>query len=296
MLKRTLFFGSPGKLSIKNTLLQYEPWQEGEIRKFPLEDLGCLVIESLQMVVTTQCLNALAKQNIAVIFCDEQHMPSAQMLPFSGNTLTQKNSEAQLLSTTALKGKLWQQTVKSKLVNQAKCLEKLGLPCEKMLYLARNTSSGDKGNAEAVGARYYFQQLGLDDPFLRTREGDPPNNALNYGYAILRAACARALIGSGLLCCIGIHHSNQYNAFCLADDIMEPYRPFVDEMIFSERAFFTVPELQKEHKAKLLQSLVMDVKIGNECRPLVNALSFTSASLARCFLKEEKEIAFPEFV
>ena len=210
--------------------------------------------------------------------------------------MTQKNSEAQLLSTSAMKGRLWQQTVKSKLANQAKCLEQLGYPCDKLLYLARNTASGDKGNAEAVGARYYFQQLGLDDPFLRTREGDPPNNALNYGYAVLRAACARALIGSGLLCCIGIHHANQYNAYCLADDIMEPYRPFVDEMIFSERDFFTVPELQKEHKAKLLQSLVMDVKIGNERRPLINALSFTSASLARCFLKEEKEIAFPEFV
>lgn len=241
-------------------------------------------------------MNALAKQNIAVVFCDEQHIPSAQLLSFSGNSLMQKNSEAQLLSTAALKGRLWKQTIKTKIINQARCLEKLGLPHERLLHLAQDTRTDDKDNAEAVAARYYFQQLGVEEPFLRTREGAPPNNALNYGYAILRAACARALTGSGLLCCVGIHHCNQYNAYCLADDIMEPYRPFIDEMIFSERDFFSVPELQKEHKAKLLQLLVLDVKMGNERRPLVNALSFTSASLARCFLKEDKEIHFPGFV
>lgn len=295
MLKRTLFFGSPGKLSVKNTLLHYQPWEGDKERSFPLEDLSCIVIESLQMTLTAYCLNALAACNIAVIFCDEHHMPSAQMLSFSGNTLTQKNTEAQFLSTMPLKGKLWRQTVKAKISNQARCLEKLGLSYQKLLYLSESTKADDVNNNEAVAARYYFQQLGIDEIFLRDRDGEPPNNALNYGYAILRAACARALTGSGLNCCIGLHHSNQYNSFCLADDVMEPYRPFVDAMIFSERDFFSVPELAKEHKAKLLQLLVMDVKIGNECRPLINALSFTTASLVRCFFRESKEISFPEF-
>lgn len=295
MLKRTLFFGSPGKLSVKNTLLHYYPREGGEERFFPLEDLGCIIIESLQITLTAYCLNALANCNIAVIFCDEHHLPSAQILSFAGNTLTHKNSEAQFLSTTALKGRLWQQTVKAKIRNQASCLEKLGLPYQKLQYLSERTKAADDTNNEAVAARYYFQQLGVDEIFLRERDGDPPNNALNYGYALLRAACARALTGSGLNSCIGIHHCNQYNAFCLADDIMEPYRPFADAMIFSERDFFTASELGKEHKARLLQLLVMDVKIGRECRPLVNALSFTTASLVRCFLREDKEIAYPEF-
>ena len=165
MLKRTLFFGSPGKLSVQNTLLHYEPWENGESKNFPIEDLGTVVIESLQMTLTTQSLNALANHNVAVIFCNEQHMPSAQLLTFSGNTLSQKNSEAQLLSNSALKGKLWRQTVMAKITNQARCLEKLGLPCERLLYIAKETKPGDKENAEAVAARYYFQQLGMDDPF-----------------------------------------------------------------------------------------------------------------------------------
>lgn len=296
MLKRTLFFSSPGKLNIKDGLLQYESGNMQEKKTFPLEDLGCIVIESLQMTVTTHCINALALHNIVVVCCDESHMPSVQMLPYSGNSLTQKISEAQYISTAALKSRLWKQTVKAKVINQAKCLNKLNFPGTKLLRLAEAVKTDDQKNIEAVAARYYFQQLGINGSFLRERYGDAPNNALNYGYAILRAACARALVGSGMNCCIGIHHCNQYNPFGLVDDIMEPYRPWVDYMVFSERSFFNVQNLEKEHKSKLLQLLVADVKVGNECRPLCNALAFTSASLARCFLKEEKQILYPEFI
>lgn len=297
MLKRTLFFGSPGKLSVKDSLLCYEAFDREkcpERRTFPIEDIGCVVVESLQMLLTSYCINALAENNTALIFCDASHMPSAQSLPFSGNTLAGKVSLTQLASTDALKGRLWKQTVTAKIQNQAKCLEILGIRDKKLLLLAKQTKSGDADNTEAVAARHYFGLLGTKALFLRGRDGAPPNNALNYGYAILRAACARALTGSGLFCGIGIHHANQYNAFALADDIMEPYRPFADELVFSEIDFFLTPELSREHKAKLLQLLVRDVKIHGEKRPLSNALSFTSASLARCFAREEKVITFPE--
>lgn len=298
MLKRTLFFGSPGRLSVKNDQLCYEPRDPGDgppLRTFPLEDLGCVLVESMQMNLTSFCIDALAENNVALLFCGSTHMPSAQTLPFSGNALTGKNTRAQLDSTSALKARLWKQTVQAKITNQAGCLASLGIEDKSLASLADSTKSGDPGNNEAVAARRYFKLLGLDEPFLREREGDPPNHALNYGYAILRAACARALTGSGLLCCVGIHHTNQYNAFALADDIMEPYRPFVDEMVFSERDFFSSPELSREQKARLLQVLVRDVRIKEERRPLSNVLSFTSASLARCFLREENALVFPDF-
>ena len=162
--------------------------------------------------------------------------------------------------------------------------------------LAGTVKAGDSGNAEGVAARCYFQQLAGAGDFLRSRDGNPPNPALNYGYAVLRAAVARGLTGSGLLCAAGIHHSNQYNPFGLADDVMEPFRPFVDEMVFSSRDFFAVPELGKEQKAELLRLLTADVMSGTEKRPLLNSIRYTSASLVRCFLREETRIQYPEFV
>ncbi len=299
MLKRTLFFGSPGRLFMENTLLAYEAGNAeappGK-RTFPLEDIGFIVLESLQISVTTACLNALAEENIAVIFCNASHMPSAMMQPFEGHTLTQRHTDAQLRASEALKSRLWRQTVRAKIANQAECLVRLGLPDQRLRVLAKSVKSGDTENAEAVAARYYFQQLAGNEDFLRCRDGMPPNHALNYGYAILRAAVARALTGSGLLCVAGIHHANQYNPFGLADDIMEPYRPFIDEAVFSSYDLFAVPELGKTQKAMLLRLLTADVMLGMEKRPLLNAVSYTTASLVRCFLKEENEIRYPEFV
>lgn len=298
MLKRTLLFGSPGRLFLENTLLTYETNGKGtpvEKHHFPVEDIGVVLLESLQITVTTACLNALAKENVALIVCDQTHTPVAAIQPYTGNTLTQRATEAQLNASDALKGRLWRQTVAAKIRNQAQCLSRLGLPDKRLRVLADSVKNADSENAEGVAARVYFQLLTEGSCFTRCRDGIPPNHALNYGYAILRAAVARALIGSGLLCVVGIHHANQYNPFCLADDIMEPYRPFVDEIVFSSCDFFSEPELGKQQKAKLLSGLVCDVMIGTEKRPLMNALSYTTASLVRCYMKEEKQIRYPEF-
>lgn len=296
MLKRTLFFGSSGKLSVKNSLLWYEPGNtDEEPRSFSIEDLGFIVIENSQIVLTVYALNILAENNVAVVICDNSHMPSAQLLPYAANSLSSAIVSAQCSSSEALRGRLWKQTIQAKLQNQAECLKRLNLEYKKVLALSQSVKNSDANNHEAVGARLYFKQLGITEDFSRDRYGLPPNNALNYGYAVLRAAAARAVVGSGMLCIFGIHHCNQYNAFTLADDIMEPYRPFVDEIIFSERDFFNVDDLRREHKAKLLQLLAMDVKINDERRPLSNALTYTTASLARCFLNEGKVISYPEF-
>lgn len=299
MLKRTLFFGSPGRLFLERGQLAYEPANaEGSAgkRTFPLEDVGVVVLESLQIALTAACLNALAEENVATVFCNAAHMPSAMLQPFAGNTLTQRHASAQLRASDALKARLWRQTVKAKILNQAECLRRLGLPDRRLRVLAESVKPGDSGNAEAVAARCYFQTLAQSGDFLRCRNGVPPNHALNYGYAVLRAAVARALTGSGLLCVAGIHHSNQYDPFALADDVMEPFRPFVDEEVFSSHDFFDVPELGREHKARLLQILTADVMSGTEKRPLLNSVSYMSASLVRCFLREETKIKYPEFV
>ena len=177
MLKRTLFFGSPGHLSVKNNQLCYEPRDPGEgpsSRAFPLEDLGCVLVESMQMTLTSFCINALAENNVALLFCGSSHMPSAQSLPLSGNALTGKNTRAQLGSTSALKDRLWKQTVQAKILNQTGCLASLGLEDKCLAVLAKTTKSGDPENGEAVAARRYFKLLGLDEPFLREREGAPP--------------------------------------------------------------------------------------------------------------------------
>ena len=296
MLKRTLFFSTGGKLFIKDSLLWYES-NDSAVGKhsFSIEDIGFIVVESQQMLITSYTLNALVENNVAIIICDSSHMPSGQMMPYSANSLCAAVVSAQLSASEALHGRLWKQTIQAKLKNQSECLKRLNFEYETVSVLSCKVKNEDVGNKEAVGARFYFKQLGIMEDFSRDRYGIPPNNALNYGYAVLRAATARAIVGSGMLCIHGIHHCNQYNAFALADDIMEPYRPFIDEIVFDERDFFSIEELKRDHKAKLLQVLTRDVIIAGERRPLANALSYTTASLAKCFLKEEKEIAYPEF-
>jgi len=300
MIARTLFFSTPGHLGVNLAQLVYTPAREtgSEPRSFPIEDLGFIVVETHQMTVTAYALQALAENNTAVIFCDKTHTPASQLLPFSGHTLTQKHFTAQMTASEALKGRLWKQTVQAKIHNQSACLDAGGKEGSRWLRRhVKNVKNGDPGNCEGLAAREYWDCHTPDTDFKRTREGAMPNAALNYGYAILRAATARALAGSGLSCLSGLHHHNQYNAFTLADDVMEPYRPFVDDAVLNNPELFPAEalELTREMKASLLSVLTADVMVGEMRRPLMNALSLTTASLVRCFLKEETVIAYPSF-
>lgn len=300
MIARTLFFSLPGHLHVKLEQLVYTPAGEvaQEQRTFPIEDVGFIVIETPQMTLTSHALQALARNNTAVIFCDSTHTPSSQILPYSGHSLSQKHFSAQMSVSKALKGRLWKQTVQCKILNQAACLASGGKEGMRRLHRhAQNVKNGDPGNCEGLAAREYWACHTPTTEFKREREGNMPNAALNYGYAILRAATARALVGSGLSCMSGLHHHNQYNAFALADDVMEPYRPFVDDAVLNNSARFPVEflELTRDMKAALLNVLTADVMMGDMRRPLMNALSLTTASLVRCFLKEEIKIAYPSF-
>ncbi len=297
MIARTLGFGSPGRLSFRLDQLVYEG--EGDVKRtFPIEDLGFVLIEHPQIVITSTCLAKLAAANVAVIVCDKTHMPIAALQPYAAHTTTQETFAAQIAATEAVNGRLWRQIVRQKILNQAGFMTFMGKSeAGRLRTLAAAVKNRDEANCEAQAARIYFQSL-MPKGVTRDPEGAWPNCALNYGYALLRSAMARALIGSGLSCLKGIHHHNRYNAYCLADDMMEPYRPYVDRYVLGGVRPFDIPdkakEVSKEGKMRLLQMLSSDVRLGDLQRPLMVALTYTTASLARYYKGETDKLLLPQ--
>ena len=273
-----------------------ESFKKEATRTIPIEDIGVVVLDNKRITITSGVLEALLENNSAVISCDSKSMPVGLMLPLTGNTLQNERFRDQLASSLPLKKQLWQQTIRQKISNQETVLHHYTLietGC--MRAWINDVRSGDPDNVEAKAAAYYWKNIFTDHPnFVRGREGEPPNNLLNYGYAILRAVVARSLVASGLLPTLGIHHHNRYNAYCLADDIMEPYRPFVDELVLQIMAEEdNYSELTKDIKAKLLQIPVLDVTINGKRSPLMIATGITTASLYKCFSGEIKHIIYP---
>lgn len=302
MIKKTLFFGNPCYLSIKQKQLCVVIPDDGsgEEKKttLPVEDIGVLILDNQQITVSQRVLQLLLENNTAVIVCDEKHHPCGLLLPLSGNTLQTERYKEQIESSEPLRKQLWQQTISTKIRNQAILLNDKGVQVANMLHWSKEVTSGDMKNHEARAAAYYWDKL-FESLFRRERFGDPPNNLLNYGYAILRAVVARSLVASGLLPTLGIHHHNRYNAFCLADDVMEPYRPFVDKLVLNileEEEIEDYDELTPSLKKKLLIIPAMDVLIDNQRSPLMIATQRTCASLAKCFAGETRKILYPELI
>ncbi len=293
MLKRTLFFGNPYHLNTEYAQLKATNKESGEIKSVPIEDIGFVVFEHPHITFTQSVMQLLAENNTAVIFCDARHHPSSMLMHLDTNQVQTERFKHQINASEPLKKQLWQQTIKAKLNNQAAVLDLYDREGNALRYLSKQVQSGDVTNQEAQGARRYWSQL-FDADFKRERYGTGANPALNYGYAILRAAVARALAGSGLLATLGIHHRNKYNSFCLADDVMEPYRPYVDLLVLEMQEHdLDTENLRKSEKAYLLDILSMDVIINKKKRPLMIALSHTTASLARCFAGEDKKMLYP---
>ncbi|MBW6479363.1 MAG: type II CRISPR-associated endonuclease Cas1 [Bacteroidales bacterium] len=293
MIKRTLFFAQPCRLTVKDRQLVASYPDGGETRSAPVEDLGFVVIENQQISISMPLLTELTNNNVAVVFCNSFHYPSSMLLNLDGHHIQQELFSHQVAATEPLKKNLWKQTVEAKIRNQAGALLKLSKDYRKVLHFADKVKSGDPENVEGSAARIYWPLL-FGSTFTREQHGDPPNNLLNYGYAIIRAAVARALAGSGLLATLGIHHHNKYNAFCLADDIMEPYRPYVDLLVHEICSHEeNIDELKTELKLKLLEVLACDVRMGKQTRPLMIGLSSTTASLAKCFAGTAKKLNYP---
>ncbi len=298
MIARTLSFTSCGRLSFHLKQLVWDG--ENDVHyTFPIEDIGFVFIDSNRIEVTSKTLQMLSESNVAVIICDEAHMPSAQILPLSSHSTSQEIVEAQLNTTEAVNGRIWKKIIRQKIINQASLLEGYDQDAsKKLIAFADRVKNYDPENLEAQAARVYFRVLAPDNEFTRNRYGSWPNQILNYGYMVLRAAVARACVGSGLLCIKGIHHHNRYNSFCLADDVMEPYRPFVDQYVF-DRIMAEFPdqqEMTKEMRAVLLEFLTCDVKINDKRSPLMVALSYTTASLARYYQEQTTELFLPSFI
>lgn len=309
MIKRTLCFSNPAYLSMRNDQLVIklpevekndnlpDSFKESIIHTIPIEDIGVVVLDNKQITVTQGFLEALLDNNCAVITCDKSHLPVGLMLPLSGNSIQNERFRSQLDASLPLKKQLWQQTVQQKIHNQAVTLQKCrNIPTTNMQKWENDVRSGDPDNMEGRAAVFYWKNLFPEvEDFTREREGVAPNNMLNYGYAILRAVIARSLVSSGLLPTLGIHHHNRYNAYCLADDIMEPYRPYVDELVVKFTDVYGYPkELTTDIKKELLGIPVIDVRIGGQKSPLMIAATQTTASLARCFSGESRKIIFPE--
>jgi len=309
MIKKTLYFGNPVYLSLKNEQLAIKlpeiekssldtEFKQSAVRTIPIEDIGLILLDHQQITITHGVMEKLLENNCALITCDSSRMPVGLMLPLCGNTVQSERFSEQIDASLPLKKQLWQQTIQSKIENQAHVLHtKRNVVVKNMLVWANDVKSGDPDNYEARAAAYYWAGMFPSIPeFTRWREGIAPNNLLNYGYAILRAIVARSLVASGLLPTFGIHHHNKYNAYCLADDIMEPYRPFVDKLVVEiVDKGVAIDELTKDLKAQLLGIPVLDVVLSGKRSPLMVAIGQTTASLYKCFSGELRRIAYPEF-
>ncbi len=315
MIKKTLYFGNPVYLSCKDMQLIIEYRKENTVvnssdltkseksrcdlnKSIPVEDVAVVIIDHFGVVISQYLLSALLENNVAVIICNSNHLPNGLFLNLDGNHVQTEKFKCQIESSVPLKKQLWQQTVSAKIFNQAILLKRIGKSAENMIKWSEKVKSGDPDNLEARASAYYWKNLFPEEfDFTRDRFGIPPNNLLNYGYAVLRAMVARSLVASGLLPTLGIHHRNKYNAYCLADDIMEPYRPFVDLVVLnivkSNQENF---DLSSDIKKQLLDIASLDVFIDNQRSPLMIGLQRTAASLSRCFEGSSRKILFPQFV
>ena len=296
MIKRTLFFSHAVCLSARHKQLVIFSKETQEETLVPIEDIGFVIVENALVSLTIPLINELTDNNCALIFCNEKHLPFSMTMPLDCNEIQSQLFSAQINAKLPVKKKCWKQIVEYKIKNQGLVLKKYDLDFTRLVDFSKCVKSGDPTNMESQAAKFYWDNL-FGKKWSRDRFGDFPNNYLNYGYAILRAATARALVGSGLLPTLGIHHHNKYNAYCLADDLMEPYRPFIDDEVIEYIS--TNPdekELGLEFKKRILQVLTRDVKMGNLTRPMMVALSMTSSSLANALSNESEKLKLPDFV
>ncbi|MCC8146248.1 MAG: type II CRISPR-associated endonuclease Cas1 [Bacteroidales bacterium] len=310
MIKKTLYFGNPAYLSITNKQMIIKlpevesadvpvSFKEQSKKSIPIEDIGVVILDNKRITITHGLIEALLDNNVALVTCDSSRMPVGLMLPLQGHSTQTEHFREQIEATQPLKKQLWQQTVKAKVKNQATLLEsKRNMDATPMFKWVDEVKSGDPDNYEAQAAAYFWMNIFPDIPdFRRNREGIPPNNLLNYGYAILRAVIARAIVSSGMLPSLGIFHRNKYNAYCLADDMMEPYRPIVDKVVIDiVDSGADLSELNTELKQALLSIPVQDVMMNGLRRPLLVAASQTAASLYKCFSGELRKIVYPDIM
>lgn len=294
MIKRVLCFENPARLSLRLEQMVVE--REENTRTVPIEDVGVVILEHKQITITHALIDALLANNVAIVTSNDKHMPVGLMLPLDGHNLQSERFRAQIDASEPLKKQMWQQTIVAKILGQAHVLGTQHVEHTNMLKWAKDVRSGDTDNMEARAAAFYWRNMFEKDAFIRDPQGLPPNNLLNYGYSIVRAMMARALVGAGLLPTLGIHHHSRYDAYCLADDIMEPYRPFVDMKVLDMwRKGGVTSDISSEQKRELLGITTMDVFINGQRRPMMLAIQSTAQSVQKCYSGEARKIIYPDW-
>ena len=295
LIKRTIEISrEPAHLTVQHSQLVLK--RDGQIvGQAPCEDVGVVLVDQPQVSYSHAALTALAESDAVLVICGRNHLPVAVLLPLADHTQVVWRINEQLAISRPLKKQLWKQLIQAKIRGQALNLA-LGSPARsKLLDYARQVRSGDPTNLEAQAARVYWQNWLPDEVFRRDADAEGLNSLLNYGYAVVRAAVARALVAAVLMPSLGLKHTNRSNAFCLADDLVEPLRPIVDDRAreLYRQGYET---LDTEAKAGLLRLLAEDVRLGEETGPLMVAMHRYIASLVRCFQGEAKRLLIPQSV
>lgn len=289
-MKRTLCITTPCHLSLSEGYLVYTHKEDKTRKECPIGELAYLILEHTHITISQALLTALAHAKVAVITCNAGHLPHALMLPLAGHYLQSERTRCQVSLTEKQKEHFWDQIIQAKIQNQVAVLKKTNKGGS--TYLQRLLNKNEPNNSDAketIAARWYWDKLFGTD-FRRERYGGPPNAALNYGYALIRTATARALVCQGLILSLGFHHHNRYNPFCLVDDMMEPYRPFVDLFVWQQHQEIPYTQLLSQPERKELLSLLYqpcDTKLT-----LCEAIERTAISLVRTLQARCKRIAW----
>ncbi len=292
MIKRIVDISEQAYLHTKHRQLLID--KDGKTAgKVPIEDLAVLILQHPAIVITQSTIIACQKNKAAIVFCDERHLPYSVILPiYDGHTLHQKVIELQINTKKPVTKKIWKQIVQQKIIEQKKILSLTGTDARVLGRLALKVKSGDAGNHEAQAAQYYWPRM-FGKSFRRDYQAAGVNVLLNYGYAVIRALVARAVVASGLHPAIGIHHHNQYNALCLADDLMEPFRPWVDWIVYQIWLKNKNTEIDKDTKQNMLGLLSETVHMHKKTMPMMTSCHYLVADFKRCLDGTLDNIQYP---
>ncbi len=293
-MERIVEINLNAKLSVKHKQLVIRT--DIDTSTVPLEDIAVIMLADSQITVTNYLLSSCSANNIAVIVCDPRKLPVSVLMPLTGNSLHSKVLLLQANMNSQLKNRIWKQVIKAKISSQIAILEKRDKNSKLLKAIRTRVKTGDSENCEARAAAIYWKEL-FGKKFVRDFEKGGINACLNYGYAVIRAVTARAIVGTGLHPSLGVHHHNQYDSFCLANDLMEPFRPLIDNFVFELNYRNNVTEeLNRECKHYLLSALNMHLNISGESYPMFTALERFVNSVKQVMMKNQKEILIPELI
>ena len=292
MIKRIVDVSEPAYIHIKHQQLLIDKKEE-TIGTIPIEDLGVLILQHPAIVITQKAIIASQQNNVAILFCDEKHLPYSIILPVSdGHSLHQKVMRTQINAKKPVKKRIWKQVIQQKIKEQGKTLSLAGVNTALLAKLANKVKSGDAENREAQAAQHYWRRL-FGQTFRRNHEAAGVNTLLNYGYAVIRALIARAIVAGGLHPALGIHHHNQYNALCLADDLMEPFRPWVDWLIYQIWLENEGAGIDRKAKQHILGLLGEEVYMNKKTMPMMVACHYLTADFKRCLEGSSEYLKYP---